>query len=68
MYSFLSLFKVIDQAIPNKRIPTMNALDSSKPKEKNNQTPIVTSAINKAIIHNIEIAQWNFLLFGYSCL
>ena len=46
----------------------MNVLDSSKPKEKNNQTPIVTSAVNKAIIHNIEIAQWDFLLFGYSCL
>ena len=68
MYSFLSLSKVINQAIPNKRIPTINVLDSSKPKEKNNQMPIVTSAVNKAIIHNIEIAQWDFLLFGYSCL
>ena len=46
----------------------MNALDSSKPKNKNSQTPIVTKAINKAIIHSIEIAQWDFLLFGYSCL
>ena len=46
----------------------MNALDSSKPKEKNNQTPIVATAINKAITHNIEIAQWDFLLFGYSRL
>ena len=34
----------------------MNVLDLSKPKEKNNQTPIVTSAVNKAIIHSIEIA------------
>ena len=68
MYSFLSLFKVIDQAIPNKRIPKINAPDSDKPKAKKNQTPIVTTAINKATTHNIEIAQWNLLLFGYSRL
>ena len=64
MYSFLSLFKVSDQAMPNKIIPMINVLDSSKPKEKNSQAPIVTTAINKAITHNIEVAQWDFLLFG----
>ena len=68
MYSFLSLFKVSDQAMPNKIIPMINVLDSSKPKEKNSQAPIVTTAINKAITHNIEVAQWDFLLFGCSRL
>ena len=68
VYSFLSLFKVSDQAMPNKIIPMINVLDSSKPKEKNSQAPIVTTAINKAITHNIEVAQWDFLLFGCSRL